>query len=127
MSVRYAEGTDGVPDTEEFDHRIEMRVCVVPPNKVFGAPLLDRAVVGPGGGHVPKPLPLQQPTGGYQAGEAPRREGTPGEAEEEDLIAGHVILREKHVAGADVVIDAQPHGPFHQSLREHAVEPTPRR
>ena len=41
-----------------------------------------------------------------QARDAPGREGAPGEAEQEDLVARNVVLRHEIVAGADVPGDA---------------------
>ena len=41
-----------------------------------------------------------------EADDAARRERAAREAEQEDLVSGLVVLREKHVGGPDIVVDA---------------------
>ena len=48
----------------------------------------------------------QQPDVVDQPGHTPGREGAAREAEQEDLVAGHVVLRDEIVPGADVGRDA---------------------
>lgn len=52
-----------------------------------------------------------------QAGEGTGSVGATGEAEEEDLVAGGIVVTEEVVGGADVGVEAVAKGTFRQNTR----------
>ena len=95
-----------VPDAEEFDRGVDMAIGMVRPNEVLRRVGAGTAVVLPGQDQIAELFTPQHAAGRDESGEAARRIGAARKAEQKDFVAGIIILRDEHIGGADIVLDA---------------------
>ena len=116
-----------VPDAQEFDRGVDMAIGMARPNEVLRRVRAGTAVVLPGQDQIAELFTQQHAAGCDESGEAARRIGSARKAEQKDLVAGIIILRDEHVPGADIVLDAVAGRPVEYGLEMQSRRTTPRR
>src|SRR5688572_27115271 len=91
--------------------------------KICGRASAAASVVSPCACEVTQALALQETTATNEAGQTACCEGSSRKAEQKNLIAGHIVLRQEHIAGADIVIDPLAEGAIHDLLQRHPCRP----
>ena len=111
-----------VPDAQEFDRGVDMAIGMVRPYEVLRRVRAGAAVVLPGPDQIAELFALEHAAGRDESGEAARGIGPARKAEQKDLVAGIIVLREEHIGGEDIVGDAVAGHPV-----EYGLEMQPRR
>jgi hypothetical protein len=103
---RDSERTYGFPHPEEIDLYIGMAASLVLHTKIFRAMRWLGSVIGPCIGQMAKFLTLEYAARIKEAHKASCRVCAARKPEEKNLVARNEVLRDKHITGPNIVVDA---------------------
>src|SRR5262249_55697097 len=115
-----AEGANGVPYAEEVDLGAKVTIRLIAVHEVSRRMRPRAPIIFPCQPEIAKLLAFQDATGIDETGQATGREGAARESKQKDFIAGEIVLRDKHVAGTDILIDAEAGGALESDFRLQA-------
>src|SRR5664279_1286110 len=106
-TARNSKTAYGIPNADEFDCDTLMNVHFVLLRESIGRMRLRRAIVSPCVRQRSKRLTLENAAGRDQSRKATGRERPARKAEQIDLIARHIVLRDELVRRSNIVVDAK--------------------